>query len=156
MVFPTVIKNNVMKNIKDIKIREQELLNIPLYNISAVNLVIHKKTEMKTKMINFLKITIIQNLTRSTTPITTTDIEIKTDIEVIVEIIHKIPTDLTLDKDFTIDLQVLTHLHPDMTFIIKEKTHLDIHIDLPIETTLITDTIRDQDIDLVLNHKETL
>ena len=42
-----------------------------------------------------------------------------------------------------------------MTIIIKEKLHLDLHIDLPIETILIIDTILDQDIDLVLNHKET-
>ena len=32
LVFQTVIKNNAMKNIKDIKIRDQELLNNPLYN----------------------------------------------------------------------------------------------------------------------------
>ena len=78
------------------------------------------------------------------------------DSTLIVQIIHKIITELTLDKDITIDLQVLTHLDPDMTIIIKEETHLDFHIDLPIETTLIIDTILDQDIDLVLNHKETL
>ena len=41
-----------------------------------------------------------------------------------------------------------------MTIIIKEQLHLDLHKDLLIETTLIIDTILDQDIDLVLNHKE--
>ena len=43
-----------------------------------------------------------------------------------------------------------------MTIIIKEELHLDLHIDLPIETTLIIDTILDQDVDLVLNYKEIL
>ena len=75
MVLPFVIKNNAMKNIKDIKIRDQELLNNLLYNISAVNLVIHKTIKMKTKKIIFIKITIVQDLTRTTTPITTIDIE---------------------------------------------------------------------------------
>ena len=46
VVFQIVIKNNVMKNIKDIKIRDQELLNNPLYKISVVNPVIHKKIEI--------------------------------------------------------------------------------------------------------------
>ena len=49
IVFQIVIKNNVMKNIKDIKITDQELLNNPLYNISVVKPVIHKKIEMKIK-----------------------------------------------------------------------------------------------------------
>ena len=43
-----------------------------------------------------------------------------------------------------------------MTNFINEELHLDLHIDLPIETILIIDTILDQDIDLFLNHKETL
>ena len=42
-----------------------------------------------------------------------------------------------------------------MTIIIKEELHLDLHIDLPRETDPIIDTILDQDIDLVLNHRET-
>ena len=54
MVVQIVIKNNVMKNTKDIKIRDQELLNNPLYNISAVNPLIHKKIEIKIKMIILL------------------------------------------------------------------------------------------------------
>ena len=82
------------------------------------------------------------------------EIRSSTDIET-VEIIHKIIIDLTLDKDITIDLQVHTHLDPDMRVIIKKELHLDLHIDLPIETTVIIVTILDQDIDLVLNHKET-
>ena len=81
MVFQIVIKNNALKNIKDIKIRDQELLNKPLYNIFAVTLVIHKKIEMKTKMIILLEITIVLDLIRTITPTTTTDTEIRTDRE---------------------------------------------------------------------------
>ena len=144
-----------MKNIKEIKIRDQELLNNPLYNIFAVNLVIHKKIEIKTKMVILLDITTVIDLIKTITLTTTTDIEIITDIETTLEIIHKIIIDLILDKDITIDLQVHTHLDPDMTTITKEEHHLDLHIDLLIETTLIINTILGQDIDLVLNHKET-
>ena len=43
----------------------------------------------------------------------------------------------------------------DLIIIIKEKLHLDLHIDLHTETTQITDIILAQDTDLVLNHKET-
>ena len=42
-----------------------------------------------------------------------------------------------------------------MTIIIKEELHLDLRIDHHTETIPIIDTILDQDIDLVLNHKET-
>ena len=115
MVFQIVIKNNAMRNIKAIKIRDQELLNNTLYNIFVVNLVIHKKIEMKTKIIILLEITTVIDLTKTTTPTTTTDVEIMTDIEATVEIIHKIIIDLILDKDITIDLQVHTHIDPDMT-----------------------------------------
>ena len=41
-----------------------------------------------------------------------------------------------------------------MTIIIKKEIHPDLHIDHHTETTSIIDTILDQDIDLVLNHKE--
>ena len=44
MVFQIVIKNNVMMNTKEIKIKDQELLNNPLYSTSVVNPIIHKKT----------------------------------------------------------------------------------------------------------------
>ena len=143
-----------MKNIKNIKFTDHELLNHPLYNIFVVNLIIYKKIEIKTKMIILLEIPTVIDLIKITTPITTTNIEIMTDIEATVEIIHKIIIDLILDKDFTIDLQVHTHLDLDMTIIIKEELHPDFHIDHHTETTLIIDTILDQDIDLVLNHKE--
>ena len=155
MVFQIVIKNNAMKNIKYIKIRDQEHLNNPLYNIFVVKLVIHKKIEMKTKTIILLEKTTVIDLIKAITPTTMIDIEIMTDIEATVEIIPKIIIDLILDKDIIIDLQVHTHLDPDMAIIIKEKLHLDLHMDLHIETTLIIDTVLDQDLDLVLNHKET-
>ena len=79
---------NEMKNVKDIKIRDQELLNNPSYNIFVVNLVIHKKDEMKTKMIILPEITTVIDLIKTTTPTTTTKIEITTDIEATVQIIH--------------------------------------------------------------------
>ena len=155
MVFQIVIKNNAMKNIKDIKVRVQELLNNPLYNTSVVNPVIHKKIEMKLKMIILLKITTVIDIIKTTTPTTMTDIEITTDTEATVEVLHKIIIDLILDKDITIHLKAHTHLDPDMTIIIKEELHPDLHIDHHRETTPIIDIILDQDIDLVPNHKET-
>ena len=155
MVFQIVIKNNVMKNMKDIKIRDQELLNNPLYNISVVNPVIHKKIEMKEKMIILLETMTVIDIIKITTLTVTTDIEKTLDIEVTVEIILKIIIDPTLDKDITRDLQFHIHLDPDMTTIIKEELHLDLHIDHHTETIQIIDIIHDQDIDLVLNHKET-
>ena len=97
-----------------IKIRDQELLNNPLYNTSVVNPVIHKKIEMKIKTIILLKITTIIEIVKTPTPTTATDIEITTDIEVTVEIIHKIIIVLILDKDITIGLKAHTHLDPDM------------------------------------------
>ena len=82
------------------------------------------------------------------------DIEIMIDTEVTAEIIHKTTIDLILDQDITIDPKVHTHLDLDKTTIIKEELHLDPHTDHHTETTLITDIILDQDIDLALNHKE--
>ena len=155
MVFQIVIKNNAMKIIKDIKIRDQELLNNPLYNTSAVNPVIHKKIEIKIKMIIFLKITTVIDIIKTTSPTTMTYIEITTDTEATVEIIHKIIIDLILDKDITIDLKAHTHLDPDKTIIIKEELHPDLQIDHHTETTPIIDIILVQDIDVILNHKET-
>ena len=154
MVFQIIIKNNAMTTIKDIKIKDQELLNNPLYNTSVVNPVIHKKAEMKIKMIILLKITNVIDIIKTTTPTTMIDLEIMTDKEAAAEIIHKITIGLNLDKDITIDLQVHTHLDLDMTIIIKGELHLDLHIDHHTETIPIIDTILDQDIDLVRNHKE--
>ena len=111
-----------------------------------------QENEMKMKMTFLLKITTVIDIIKTTTPTTMTDIEITTDSEATVEIIHKIFIDLILDKDITIDLKVHTHLEPDMTIIIKEELHPDLHIDHHTETTPIIDIILDQDIDFVLNH----
>ena len=154
MVFQTVIKNSATMNIKDIKIKDPELLNNLLFNTFAANLLIPKKIEMKIKMITFLEITIVLDPTKTTIYTKMTDIEIMTDIEAIVEIINKTTIDLILDKDTTIDPIVRTHLDPDMTIITEEELHPDLHIEHHIETILITDTTLDQDIDLVPIHKE--
>ena len=156
MVFQIVIKNNVMKNINDIKIRDQDLLNNPLYNTSVVKPVFHKRIETKIEMIIRLEITIVIDIIKQTTPTTMTDIEITTDTEATVKIFHKIIFDQILDKDNTIDLQVHTHLDPDMTNITKEELHPDLHIGHHTETTPIIVIIHDQDHNLVLNHQETL
>ena len=113
---------------------------------------------MKIKLIVLLKIKTVIDIIKTTTPTTMTDIEITTDTEATVEIIHKIFIGLILDKDITLDLKAHTNLDPDLTIIIsiKEELHADLHIDHHTETTPIIDTILDQDIDLVLNHKETL
>ena len=81
------------------------------------------------------------------------DIEIMIDIVAIVENIHILTIDQILDKDITIDLEA--HIDLDLIIIIKEGLHLDLHIDLHIEITQITGITLAQDIDLVLNHKET-
>ena len=91
----------------------------------------------------------VTNMTKTIIPIT------RIDVEVIAEIIHEIIIDLFLDKDITRDLRVHTYLDSDMTTIIKEELHLDLHIDHHTKIIPIIDTIPDQDIDLVLNHKET-
>ena len=81
------------------------------------------------------------------------DIEIMIDIVAIVENIHKTTIDQILDKDITIDLEA--HIDLDLIIIIKEGLHLDLHIDLHIEITQITGITLAQDIDHVLNYKET-
>ena len=151
-MFQIVIKNNVMKNTKNIEIRDQELPNNRSYNTSVVNPSILEITELKIKLNILLEIMIVVDIAKTTTIMM--DIETVIDTEVIVEIIHKTTIDLILDKDTTIDLKVHTHPDPDMTTIIKEELHPDHHIDHHTETTLITDIILDQDTDLNLNHKE--
>ena len=128
MVFQIVIKNNVMKNNNDIKIRDQELLTNLFYNTSVVNPVILKKINMKIKVNILLETTIVVDTIKITTLTITTDIETFTDIEATVEIIRKIIIDLILDKDITIDLQVQTHLDPKMTTIIKEDNSIQMSI----------------------------
>ena len=77
-----------------------------MYNTSVVNPVNHKKIEMNIKMIILLKRTTVIDIIKTTTPTIMNDIEITTDTEATVEIIHKIIIDLILGKDITIDLQV--------------------------------------------------
>ena len=145
MVFQTVIKNNVMMNTKNTKTKDHELLNNPLYNIFAVNLITHKKLEMTIQILT-PQITIVTNIIKITITI---DTEIMIDIVGIVENIRKTTIDQILDKDITIDLEV--HIDLDLIIIINEELHLDLHT----EITQITDITLAQDIDLVLNHKET-
>ena len=152
-MFQIAIKNNVTKNTKDIEIRDQELPNNLLYNTSVVNPAILKITELKIKLIILLEIMPVIDIVK-TTPTIVIDIEIMIDTEVTVETIHKATIDLIFDKDITIDPKVHTHLDLDMTTIIKREHHPDPHIDHHTETTLTTDIILDQDIDLALNHKE--
>ena len=151
MVFQIVITNNAIKKIKDIKIGDQELSNNLLFNTFVVKPRTHKKSKLKIKMIILLKnmIHIIK------TTITMTDKEIMTDAEGTQEIIRKIIIDLFLDNDTIIDLEARTSLDLNMKIIIKEELHPDLHIDHHIGTTPLIDTILDQDINLVLNHKET-
>ena len=148
MVFRIVIKNNVMMNTKEIKIKGQELLNNPLYSTSVVNPIIHKKVKMKTQKL-ILLIMIVINITKIITMI---DTEITIDIAVKVENILRIIIDLILDKDITIHLEV--HIDLDTKAITNRELHLDLHTDLHTEITLIIDTTLDLDTDLVLNHKE--
>ena len=154
-MFLNVIKNNVMKNTKNIEIRDQELPDNRSYNTSVVNPAILKITELKIKLIILPEIMIIVDIAKIITILIDIEIiEIMIDIEVTAEIIRKTIIDLILDKDTTIDLKV--HIHPglDMTTIIKEELHPGLHIDHHTETPLIIDIILVQDIDLVLNHKE--
>ena len=141
-----------MKNTKNIEIRDQELPNNRSYNTSVVNPAILKITELKVRLNIHLEIMIVVDIAKTTSKII--DIERMKDTEVTVEIIHKTIIDLILDKDTTIDLKVHTHPDPDMTTIIKEEHHPDLHKDHHTETTLITYIILDLDTDLVLNHKE--
>ena len=128
---------------------DHELLNNPLYNIFAVNLITHKKLEMTIQILT-PQITIVTNIIKITITIGT---EIMIDIVAIVENIRKTIIDQILDKDITIDLEV--HIDLDLIIIIKEELHLDLHIDLHTEITQITDITLAQDTDLVLNHNKT-
>ena len=135
-------------NTKDTITKDQELLNNLLYNIFAVNLIIHK-IELTIQILT-PQIMIVTNIIKITIMI---DTEIMIDTVAIVENIRKTIIDQILDKDITIDLE--THIDLDLIIIIKEELHLDLHIDLHIEITQITGITLAQDTDLVLNHKET-
>ena len=137
-----------MMNIKNTITKDHELLNNPLYNIFAVNLITHKKLEMTIQILT-PQITIVTNIIKITITIGT---EIMIVIVAIVGNIRKTTMDQILDKDITIDLEV--HIDLDLIIIIKEELYPDLHIDHHTETPLITGLILDQDIDLVLNHKE--
>ena len=132
-------------NTKNTKTKDHELLNNLLYNIFAVNLITHKKFELTIQKLT-PQITIVTNIIKITITI---DTEIMIDIVARVENIRKTTIDQILDKDITIDLEV--HIDLDLIIIINEELHLDLHI----EITQITDITLAQDIDLVLNHKET-
>ena len=134
---------------KEIKIKDQELLNNLLYSTFVVNPIIHKKLKMKTQILILLITIIVINTTKIITMIGT---EITIDIAVTVENIPKITIDLTLDKDITIHLEV--HIDLDTKVITNGELHFDLPIDLHTEITLIMDIILDLDTDLVLNHRE--
>ena len=139
IVSQIVIKNNVMMNTKNTITKDHELLNNLLYNIFAVNLIIHKKVEMTIQILT-PQTMIVTNIIKITIMI---DREIMIDIVAIVENIRKTTTDLILDKDITIDLEA--HIDLDLIIIIKEELHLDLHIDLHIEITQITGITLAQD-----------
>ena len=134
-----------MTNTRNTITNDHELLNNPLYNIFAVNLIILKKIEMTIQILT-PQIMIVTNIIKITTMI---DIETMIDIVAIVENIHKTTIDQILDKDITTDLEV--HIDLDLIIIIKEELHLDLHI----EITPTTGITLAQDTDLVLDHKET-
>ena len=117
MVFQIVIKKNVTMKTRDIKIKDQELLNNPLYNTFVVNPITHKKPEMTLQMLVLLKRMTVLNIFRITTM---TDTEITTDTAATVEIFHKINIDLTLDKNIIIDLEA--HIDLDLTIIVNENS----------------------------------
>ena len=133
--FQIVTKNNVMKNTKNIEIRDQELPNNRSYNTSVVNPAILKTTETKIKPDCSSR---DNDRSRYNRKYYHNDRYRNTDRY----------------RSNSRDLKVHTHPDLDMTTNIKEELHPDLHIDHHTETTLITDIILDQDIDLVLNHKE--
>ena len=137
-------------NTKNTITKDHELLNNLLYNIFAVNLIIHKKIEMIIQILT-PQIMIVINIIKITIMI---DTEIMIDTAVIVEKIRKTTIDLILDNDITINIEA--HIDLDLIVIIREELHLDLHIEPHIEITQITGINLAQDTDLVLNHKEIL
>ena len=86
-------------NTKNTITKDHELLNNLLFNIFAVNLIIHKKIEMTIRNLT-PQIMIVTNIIKIIIMI---DTEIMINIVAIVENIRKTTTDLILDKDITID-----------------------------------------------------
>ena len=113
-----------MTNTKNTITKDHELLNNPLYNIFAVNLIILRKIEMTIQILT-PQIVIVINIIKTTIMI---DTETMIDIVAIVENIRKTTIDQTLDKDIITDPEVRIDL--DLLIIIKEELHLDLHIDL--------------------------
>ena len=148
-------QTNAMKNIKYIKIKDQELLSNPLYNTSVVNPVVHKKIEMKIKMIILLKITTVIGIIKATTPITMTDIEITTDTEATVETIHKKNYRSNSRQRYYNRSQSPYPSRSRFDNYYQRKTHPDLHIEHHTKTTPTIKITLDQDIDLALNHMET-
>ena len=127
-------------NTKNTITKDHELLNNLLYNIFAVNLITHKKLEMTIQILT-PQIMIVTNIIKITITI---DTEIMIDIEAIVENIRKTTIDQILDKEVTIDLEVHTdldliiiikdELHLDL--------HIDLHTEITqiIDITLVQNT----------------
>ena len=130
--FQIVIKNNVTMNTKNTIPKDHELFNNLLYNIFAVNLIIHKKIEMIIQILT-PQIMIVTNIIKITIMI---DTEIMIDTAVIVEKIRKTTIDQILDNDITIDLEA--HIDLDLIILIKEELRLDLHKDPHTEITQIT------------------
>ena len=84
------------------KYNNHELLNNPLYNIFAVNLIILRKIEMTIQILT-PQIMIVINIIKTTIMI---DTETVIDIVAIVENIRKTTIDQTLDKDIITDPEV--------------------------------------------------
>ena len=116
-------------NTKSTITKDHELLNNPLYNNFAVNLITHKKLEMTIQLLT-PQIKIVTKIIKITITITT---EIMIDIVATVENIRKTTIDQILDKDTTIDLEV--HIDVDLIIITKEELHLDLHRDFHTEIT---------------------
>ena len=129
-----------MMNTKNTITKDHELLNNLLYNIFAVNLITYKILEMTIQILT-PQITIVTNIIKITITIGT---EIMIDIVAIVENIRKTITDQIHDKDITTDLEVHTdldliiiikeELHLDL--------HINLHTDIIqiIDITLVQDT----------------
>ena len=127
-------------NTKNTITKDHELLKNHFYNIFAVNLITHKKLEMTIQILT-PQIMIVTNIIKITITI---DTEIMIDIVAIVENIRKTTIDQIHDKDITTDLEVHTdlaliiiikeELHLDL--------HLDLHTEKTqiTDITLAQDT----------------
>ena len=127
-------------NTKNTITKDHELLNNLLYNIFAVKLITHKKLEMTIQILT-PQIMTVTNIIKITITI---DTEIMIDIVAIVENIRKTTIDQILDKDIGTDLEVHTdldliiiikeELHLDL--------HIDLHTEITqiTDITLVQNT----------------